>query len=136
MGWHRKVVTWYTPDEPKAKFVELCREYNSKRISELNRAGRRCLVKYIKDANKNRIGTLVAYPNADGTSIRIGWSALNTVRDRWNKHVGLYHAFRRAEVEYTEDLPASVYYEIGNFYSRCITYFLKESRSKSNQTDV
>lgn len=132
MGWHRKVVTWFTPDEPKAKFVELCKQYNAAKSDELWAAGRHYIVKYIKDANKNRVGTLVAYPSADGLSIRIGWSALNTTRDRWNKHVGLYHAFRRAESEYAEDLPAAVYYEIGNFYNRCMTYFLKNARKTSN----
>ena len=132
MGWHRKVVTWFTPDEPKAKFVNLCKDYNYVKARELAETGRHFIVKYIKDANKNRIGTLVAYPSEDGTSIRIGWSALNTVRDRWNKHVGLYHAFRRAESDYTEDLPSAVYYEIGNFYYRATTYFLKNARKASD----
>lgn len=132
MGWHRKVVTWFTPDEPKAKFVTLCKDFNYEKAIELSKSGRTFMVKYIKDANKNRVGTLVAYPSADGTSVRIGWSALNTVRDRWNKHVGLYHAFRRAESEYAEDLPSVVYYEIGNFYNRATTYFLKNARATSN----
>jgi hypothetical protein len=125
MGWHRKVVTWFTPDEPKAKFVTLCKDFNHMHAVELDRTGRDFIVKYIKDENKNRIGTLVAYPSEDGNSIRIGWSSLNRVRDRWNKHVGLYHAFRRAESDYSENLPSIVYDEIGDFYERATRYFTK-----------
>lgn len=126
MGWHRKVVTWFTPDEPKAKFVALCKEYNAQVEFNLRNSGRHFIVKYVKDEDKNRIGTLVAYPSADGTAIQIGWSALNRVRDRWNKHVGLYHAFLRAERDYPENLPACVYGEIGEFYERAIRYFTQK----------
>jgi len=131
MGWHRKVVTWFTPDEPKAKFVTICKDSNYEMEMELKKSGRHFIVKYLKDEDKNRIGTLVAYPSPDGLSIRIGWSALNRVRDRWNKHVGLYHAFRRSESDYTEDLPASIYDEIGNFYERATRYFLKSQREQT-----
>jgi hypothetical protein len=131
MGWHRKVVTWFTPDEPKAKFVALCKEFNAAKVNDLAKSGRHFIVKYIRDAKNNRVGTLVAYLNEEGDAIRLGWSALNTVRDRWNKHVGLYHALRRAESDYAEDLPSVVYNEIGNFYHRATTYFLKHTRQSN-----
>ena len=132
MGWHRKVVTWFTPDEPKAKFVTLCKDFNYLFGAELAKSGRNFIVKYVKDSNKNRIGTLVAYPSADGRDIRLGWSALNRTRDRWNKHVGLYHAFLRSERDYSEDLPASIYDEIGDFYARATRYFMKNRPARAD----
>lgn len=123
MGMHQKVVTWFTPDEPSKAYVEVCKKSNWEKLNSLLVSGRKCIVLYVRDSEGNRAGTLVAYPSTEGSFIRIGWSALNTKRDKWNKHVGLAVALRRAEQDHPEDLPALIYDAVGEFYGRCMRYF-------------
>lgn len=127
MGKHLEIVTWYTPDLPEPHFVARCRKEVDFMFKMLSDTKRKVIIQYLKDFTGNRIGCLVAYKAKDSNDIKIGWSALNTEKDRWNKYVGLFHAFRRSMYNYSENLPPVVYDEIGAFYDRCLKYFLNSA---------
>ena len=86
------------------------------------------IVEYVRKKNGQRKGVVVVFRDPSDNQVKFGWSLCNTTMDKFDRHIGLAKAIRRAvtlhdgvEVE----IPHSMVEKVSHVIERADRFFNK-----------